>query len=301
MKTLNALREQVIATGKSSPKRIAVAAAGDTEVLETVRMLNESGLGTALLIGDKAKIQECARQTGCDLSLNEIVDQPDNQKAAAMAVDAVKSRKAQIVMKGLLLTPVYLKEILNSTTGIKAGKLVHLVTVMEIPHVNRLLLASDMGMVIQPTLEEKAEMIRNIAYAFGKLGNPLPKVACLGAIETVSEKMADTNESAILSKMAERGQIRNAIVDGPLSFDLACFPEALEHKKVESQVAGKADAILFPNLQAGNIFYKAMIHAAGAKSGTVIMGTSAPAVMTSRSDTAETKLNSIALALALAD
>ena len=301
MDRLRKIMDQVIASNKSSPKRVAVAAAGNTEVLEAIRLFNEAGLGTAILIGSKDKVHECAQQTGCDLIINEVIDQPDDAKAAALAVAAVRSGDAHFTMKGALLTTIYLKAILNSETGLKAGKLLHAMTVMEIPHIPRLVFIADCGMVIQPTLEEKIEIINNMVAAAIKLGIKKPKVACLGSIETISPKMPDTAESAILSKMAQRGQIENCIIDGPLSFDLACYPEAVELKKVDSEVAGQADILLMPDVRAGNICYKAIMHSCDdAKAGSLIMGATVPVILSSRSDTPETKLNSFALALALA-
>lgn len=300
MKKFDELIEYVVQKNQSAPKKIAVAAAGDSEVLETVKMVNEYGLGSAVLIGDHFKIERCAEETGCDLQQNEIIHVSDDLEAAAKAVEIVRNNKADIIMKGLMLTPVYLKAILNSEKGLKKGNFLHLATLMEIPNIPKLIFSADMGMVIQPSLEEKAEMIKNIALACQKMGVDVPKAACLGAIETVNPKMQDSMDAAVLSKMSERGQLGRVIVDGPLSFDLACFQDAVKHKGVTSRVAGDADMVIMPQIQAGNIFYKAMVHAADAKTGTVIMGTSKPAVMTSRSDSAQSKLNSIALALLLA-
>lgn len=300
MKTMQQLRELAIVKCKKAPLRVAVAAAADQEVLQTIKMVNEMGMGGAILFGNTTEINTMAKQIGLSHDINEIRHTDSYEEAATAAVACVKKQEAAVLMKGNLLTPIYLKAVLNNETGLKKGKLLHLGTLLAIPGTDRLVLASDMGMVIQPTLAEKIEMIQNLTTAMIALGIENPKIACLAAIETVSNKMPDTEEAAILSKMAGRGQIKNAIVDGPLSFDLAVYPEALRHKKIDSPVAGAADILLFPNIQAGNMVYKALVHSTNTQSGTVVFGTSAPVIMSSRSDSAESKLNSLALAMLLA-
>lgn len=296
MKTFEELRSVAIKSDNSEKKRIAVAAAADFEVLETVKMVNNSGLGSAILVGEAKKIEEFARQTGCDLNLNEVIEAKDDAEAARIAVTMAREGQADIVLKGMLQTATYLKAILNADYGIKNGKLLHLLSLLSFPGMERFIIAADCGMVIAPTLNDKIEMIKNCATVAGKIGIGCPKVACLNAVETVTPQMPDTVDAAVLAKMAERGQIKNVIVDGPLSFDLACYEEAARHKGIKSEVAGKADILIMPGIQAGNIFYKMATHTALAQTGTIIAGTAKPAVMTSRSDSAESKLNSIAIA-----
>ena len=262
--------------------------------------MNDYGFGTAILVGDAAKIEYFAKETGCNLEENTVVDIKDESQAANVAVGLARNDAADIVMKGLLQTKTYLKAILNKEHGLRTGKLLNAVTAFESAALGRVFLATDCGMIVSPTLEDKVEMIGNATTLANALGCEMPKISCLSAVETVNANMPDGYDAAVLSKMNERGQIKGCIIDGPLSMDLSISEMSVEHKGIVSPVAGKADVLLMPNLQAGNIFWKTMTYLAGAKSGAVVMGTAKPAVLTSRADTAEAKLNSVAMALLLA-
>lgn len=292
-------RQLAMKVGKTSV--VSVAAAGDMDVLEAIKIMNDDGFGTAILVGDQKKIEECAAATGCDLSKNKVVDVPDDHDAAAVAVALVKEGAADIIMKGMLHTKVYLKAILNRDYGLRTGNLLNAVTAVEMPRYNRMVLATDCAMVVEPSLEDKIQMIGNVTTLAHALDCPMPKVSCLSAVETVGSNMPDGYDAAILSKMNERGQITGCIIDGPLSMDLSISKRSVEHKGIESPVAGQADILLMPNLQAGNIFWKSMTYLADAQSGAVVMGAARPAVITSRADSAQAKANSIAMALLLAD
>lgn len=294
------MRDQLVKQAQTKKAVVAVAAAGDLPVLQTVKMMNDYGFGTAILVGDAAKIEYFAKETGCNLEENTVVDIKDESQAANVAVGLARNDAADIVMKGLLQTKTYLKAILNKEHGLRTGKLLNAVTAFESAALGRVFLATDCGMIVSPTLEDKVEMIGNATTLANALGCEMPKISCLSAVETVNANMPDGYDAAVLSKMNERGQIKGCIIDGPLSMDLSISEMSVEHKGIVSPVAGKADVLLMPNLQAGNIFWKTMTYLAGAKSGAVVMGTAKPAVLTSRADTAEAKLNSVAMALLLA-
>ena len=294
------IKDRLTEMARVRKKVVSVAAAGDKVVLETIKIMNDHGFGRAILVGDADKIKQYAKEVGCDLSENTIVDEKDEKRAAALAVARVRDGEADILMKGLLQTKTYLQAILNRDHGLRTGKLLNAVTAFEAPHLDRMILATDCGMIVSPTLEDKVEMIGNATTLANALGCEMPKISCLSAVETVNANMPDGYDAAVLSKMNERGQIKGCIIDGPLSMDLSISEMSVEHKGITSPVAGKADVLLMPNLQAGNIFWKTMTYLAGAKSGAVVMGTAKPAVLTSRADTAEAKLNSVAMALLLA-
>jgi phosphate butyryltransferase len=202
-----------------------------------------------------------------------------------------------VIMKGNLHTAVFLKAVLNKETGIVADGLISQVTVYNRIDGNGLQLLTDCALVIEPTLDEKKAIIENAVELARKLGIETPRVALLSALELVNSNMKDTMEAAILSKMAERGQIRNCIVDGPLALDNAVSLEAARHKEIGGQVAGVADILVAPNLQVGNVLTKALVYFAKMDTAAAIMGTCKPLVMTSRTDTVEDKLLTIALAL----
>ncbi len=281
--------------------RIAVAAAQDEEVLQAVEAARKAGLADAILIGDRPAIERIAAKEGIDLSAYEIVHEPELAKAAASAVAHVRSGEASFVMKGLLDTSVILKAVLNKETGLHAGRLVSHVGVVESPHYHKLVLVTDAAINIAPTLGEKVDIIRNAADCARALGVETPKVALLAAVEKVNpEKMPCTADAAILTQMNRRGQIPGCVIDGPLALDNAVSAEAARIKGIESPVAGDADILMAPYIEVGNVLYKAFMDLGGAKGAGLVVGAKAPIVLTSRSDTAETKLASIAFAVLVA-
>ena len=293
------IKDRLTEMARVRKKVVSVAAAGDKVVLETIKIMNDHGFGRAILVGDADKIKQYAKEVGCDLSENTIVDEKDEKRAAALAVARVRDGEADILMKGLLQTKTYLQAILNRDHGLRTGKLLNAVTAFEATALGRVFLATDCGMIVEPGLKDKIEMIGNATRLANALGCRHPKVSCVSAVETVNDNMPDGIDAAILSKMNERGQIKGCVIDGPLSMDLSISEHSVKHKGVISPVAGHADILLMPNLQAGNIFWKTMTYMAGAQSGAVIMGTSKPAVLTSRADSADAKVNSMALAMML--
>lgn len=281
--------------------RIAVAAAQDEEVLQAVEAARAAGLCEAVLIGDRPCIEKIADHEGIDLSNYEIVHEVVLAKAAASAVAHVRGGEAAFVMKGLLDTSIILKAALNKETGLHAGRLVSHVGVVQSPHYHKLFLVTDAAINIAPTLPEKIDIIRNAVDCAFALGVDIPKVALLAAVEKVNpEKMPCTADAAILTQMNRRGQIPRCIVDGPLALDNAISAEAARIKNIDSPVAGDADVLVAPDIEAGNILYKALLDLGGAKGAGLVLGAAAPIVLTSRSDNAETKLASIAFAVLVA-
>jgi phosphate butyryltransferase len=288
---------EVLEKVKSNERKIiAVAAAQDEPVLEAIRDAINIGMVDAILVGDKDKIVEIAGKINLAVNDLEIIHEPDNNKAALKAVELVSTGKAHMVMKGLLETSTILKAVLNKEIGLRTGKLMSHVAVFEIPNFDRLIFITDAALNMYPDLKAKVDILNNAVSVAHALGIDKPKVAPICAVEVVNPDMPATIDASLLSKMNERGQIKGCIVDGPLATDNALSEEAAHHKKINSPVAGKADILLLPNIEAANVMYKTLTYTTDSKSGGIIVGASAPVVLTSRADSPESKLNAIALA-----
>jgi len=295
MKSILAIIEAAKELAKGSV-RIAVAAAQDDAVLAAVEDARRRGLVDAVLIGDRDAISRVAEAEKIDLSPYEIVHEPDVSQAAASAVAHVRNGDAALVMKGLLDTSAILKAVLNKETGLNAGRLASHIGVIESPHYHKLFVITDSAINIAPGLADKVDIIRNAVDVSRALGVALPKVALLAAVEKVNpEKMPCTADAAILTQMNRRGQIPRCVIDGPLALDNAVSAEAARIKKIDSPVAGDADILVSPDIEAANILYKCLLDLGGAKGAGLVVGAKAPIVLTSRADSAETKLASIAL------
>ncbi|MEW6523149.1 MAG: bifunctional enoyl-CoA hydratase/phosphate acetyltransferase [Bacillota bacterium] len=281
---------------KRQPDRVAIAAAGDVEALEALKEASDSGLATGILIGDPGEIGRCADLVGLDLSDQELVSERDPEAAARLAVQAVRSGQANVLMKGRLQTADLLRAALDRERGLRTGRPLSHVAVMELKDEHRLILVTDGGVNIAPDVARKAQIIDNAVVVAHKLGMTLPRVAVLAAVEVINPEMPATIDAAMLAKMADRRQIRNAIVDGPLALDVAISREAAEHKGLTSPVGGQADILVAPNIEAGNILVKSLQYFAGATMAGVVVGAQVPIVVLSRADRAESKLLSIALA-----
>ncbi|HBT51804.1 MAG TPA: phosphate butyryltransferase [Petrotoga sp.] len=278
-------------------KTIAVAAAEDEVVLKAVQKAKEIDLCNFILFGDKLKIQQISEEIGLDTTNIEIRDASTPLEAAKGAIQAVANGEADLPMKGKLNTSEILSEYLKDEYGLKTGKTMNLVCIFEIPRYHKLLIISDAGMVIAPTLEQKVDIINNAVSVAHKLGIETPKVAVIGALEKVNPKMPVTVEAAILTQMYLRGQIKGCIVDGPFAMDNAISKEAAIHKGIKSDVAGDADILIMPDIEAGNILYKTLVYFADAKLASSIVGGKKPVVLTSRADSDESKLNAIAFSI----
>ena len=299
-KNFDELLSKVSTCGK---KVVSVAAAQDKAVLEAVKAAKERGIADAILVGDEAKIREIAAQLDMDLSEYEIINEPDIVQASLAAVKLVHDGKADMYMKGLLDSKTFLKSILDKEVGLRTGKALSHVCVFEIPGIDRLLFLTDVAFMPYPTLEDKVSIIEYTVNVAKACGVEVPKVAPLAAVEVVNPKMPVTVEADELTKMCEEGKIQGCIVDGPLSLDIAIDKAAaIEKGATNRKVQGDADILLFPDIHAGNLVYKAIVHMVpGVKNGCILTGTKAPAILTSRSDTFETKVNSIALAAVVAE
>lgn len=287
----------------SGAKRMAVAAAAGEEVLTAVNAAYELGLVDPILIGDAEKIKAIIRENEFALQGCEIVDQPDDRAAAAKAVELCRNGEAKVLMKGTLVSSILMKAILNKETGIKASNTLNIVSCIDSPIFDRLLFLSDPGMVMYPTLEQKIDIINNCVHVARNLGVEQPKVACVCALEQVNTKMQPTVDASILAMMSQRGQFKNCVVDGPYQLDNALLPEAVREKKMvtESPVAGHADILLMPSIEAGNILNKGLRYLGGCEIAGLMAGAAVPVIMASRADSPRNKLLSIGYALAAAD
>ena len=292
----------VAKAGTGSMKKVSVAVAQDAPVLEAVQAAKERNIADAILVGDEAKIREVAASINMNLEGYEIIHEPDNFQAALTAVKLVHDGKADMYMKGLIDTKSFLKSVLDKEVGLRTGKTLSHVCVFEIKGIDHLLFLTDVAFMTYPTLEDKVHIIENTVEIAHACGIECPKVAPLAAIEVVNPKMPVTVEAAELTKMCEEGKITGCIVDGPLSMDLAICPEAAQHKGAEGRkIVGDADILLFPDIHAGNLTYKTLVHTAQVKNGNILTGTKAPVILTSRSDDFETKVNSLALGAVVAE
>lgn len=294
--------DQLFEVLKSKPKKRLVAAyANDAHTIEAVGDAVEKGIVDALLVGDEAIMRKVCREHGFDESKFRMVHEPDESKAAFKAVKLINDGEGDLLMKGLVSTDKYMKAILNKETGLmNAGAVLSHVTVMESPNYHKLLIVGDVAIIPLPDFKQKIAILNYLVATAKGLGIEKPKVAVVSASEQVLLGMPSCVDAALLSKMAERGQITGAFVDGPLSLDAAIDKESAQIKKLTGPVAGDADCMLFPNIESGNIFYKTNTKLAGAELGAFVAGARVPCVLSSRGDTALTKLYSIALAALLA-
>jgi phosphate butyryltransferase len=277
-------------------KKVAVAVAQDEPVLEAIRDAKANGIADAVLVGDRLKIEEIAKSVGISPGEFEIIDEKDNNRAALKAVELVSTGEADMVMKGLVDTAAFLRAILDKEKGLRTGRILSHVAVFDIPALQRIILVTDAAMNIAPDLMTKKQIIENAVGVARAIGIEVPKVAPVCAVEVVNPDMQPTIDAAVLSKMCDRGQIKGCIVDGPLAIDNALSEEAARHKGIDSPVAGKADIILVPNIETGNVMYKTLTYTSNAKNGGILAGAAAPVILTSRADSNESKMFSIALA-----
>lgn len=283
-------------------KKVSVAVAQDSEVLLAVKAAKERNIADSVLVGDADEIKKVADEIGMDLSGYEVIDVKDPVEASLTAVKLVHDGEADMYMKGLLDTKLFLKSVLDKEVGLRSGRPLSHVCVFDMKGVDHLLFLTDVAFVPYPSLEDKANIIRNTVEICNACGIENPKVAPLAAVEVVNPKMPVTVEAAELTAMNERGEITGCIVDGPLSLDLATCPESAMHKgATDRKIVGDADVLLFPDIHAGNLVYKGLVHFAQVKTGNIITGTAAPVVLTSRSDSFEVKVNSLALGALVAD
>jgi len=283
-------------------KKISVAVAEDSNVLEAVSIAKEKGIADAVLVGNEIKMKQIAKELNIDLSLFEIINEPDQRQAALKAVKLVHDGYCDMYMKGLLQTKDFLKSVLDKEVGLRTGAILSHVAVFEVKGISQLLFMTDGGFIIEPTLEEKVHLIDNAVKVANACGISQPKVAPLCAVEVVNPKMKCTTDAFELTKLNEKGKIKNCIVDGPISLDMAISREACEHKgTLDRKITGDADVLLFPDIHSNNIAAKFVAHTAEHYAGMILSGTSAPVILTSRSDDIKTKVSSIAFASYIAE
>lgn len=297
VRTFAELLEEAQAKGR---KWVAVAAGHQSEVMLASLDAEVAGLAEVILVGDSEKIRQIAIEEEFDISRMEVIHVPEPREAAWQVMKLVSEGKADIAMKGKVETSDFLRAALSKELGLRVGRLFTHVAAFEIPGFDRLIFISDAGVVVAPTLEQKVQIVQNAIDVAHAMGISLPRVAVLAATEVVNPKIPSTLDAANLSKMADRGQIQGGLVDGPLALDNAISPESVRIKGIKSEVAGYADILIAPDIEAGNVLAKAITYFAQGKMAGVVVGARCPLILPSRSDTREAKLVSLALGVMLA-
>ncbi len=290
--------DQILDAVKTKPtKRLVAAWAVDAHTIEAVNEARSKGIVEATLVGDEAQIRKVLGDLGLKAEDFEIVHEATDVAAGAKAVELVRSGHGQILMKGLLSTDKYMRAILNKEKGLmNPGAVLSHVTVIENPRYPKLIVCGDVAVLPYPDLKQKIAITNYVIQVCRALGIEQPKVALIAATEQVSEGIEATVHASVISKMADRGQIKGAFVDGPMALDVAIDRESAETKGVKGEVPGDADGLVFPNIDAGNVFYKTNTKLCGCELAAMVVGANAPCVLSSRGDSALTKLYSIALA-----
>lgn len=299
MEHITNFAELIAAAKRLGPKTIGIAAANEKEILLAAADAQEQGIATFILVGNQPLIREIASAQEINITGMIVVHEPDARKAARRVIELVNLGHVDFAMKGRVETSVFLKAALDREHGLRKGELLTHVGVMEIPGFDRLLLISDAGVVVAPTMEQKIAIVQNAIKVAHVLGVEEPRVAVLAATEMVNTKIPTTMDAANLSKMADRGQIRGGIVDGPLALDNAISEESARVKGIKSPVAGRANILIAPDIEAGNALAKAITYFAKGKMAGIVVGAKAPLVVASRADPHESKLVSIALGVLL--
>jgi phosphate butyryltransferase len=290
--------DEMLATVKGTQnRRVAVAAGNDPHTIEAAEKAVKENVVDITMIGDKKKMEGIAGKKRIDLSIFDIVDEVDEWKAGKKAVDMVRNREAHILMKGLISSASYMRLILDKDEGLlQRGNILSHIAVLESPHYPKLIFAADVAVIPAPDLAQKVKMLEYCIEIAHMFDIDEPKAAIIAATEKVSPKMQATVEAAIITQMARRGQIRGAIVDGPLALDVAVSKECCDIKGLVSPVGGDADILIFPSIEAGNSFYKSITQLGGGRLAALVTGTTAPCILTSRADSEDSKFLSIALA-----
>jgi phosphate butyryltransferase len=282
-----------------APKRVAIVGGGQRQTLHAARLARGLGLAQCILIDSPARLEAIADEEGIDLTRMEIIEESDMVQAAYRSVEMVHAEEVDLVMNGRALPVELMKAALDREKGLRLGKVITDVSVFEIPDFDRLIFVSDVAIVVSPTLAQKVAIVQNAIDTAIELGVEQPRVAILAATEMVNPEMPANMDAANLSKMAERGQIRGGIVDGPLALDNAISLKAAKMKGIKSQVAGHADILITPDVESGNILAKALAYFAKGHMAGVVVGATCPIVMPSRSDPPQQKMLSLALGIYL--
>lgn len=279
------------------PFTVSVAAAEDRELLLAVKAAADLGFVRPVLAGDPKAVGDICAEIG--LKPLDILEAHGEEEAVAVAVKAVREGGAQVLMKGLVNTSIYMRGILNKEHGLRTGRLLSMMAVYEAPGYHKLVYCSDSGINVAPNLEQKKDILKNILLATRSIGLEIPKVAALTANEMVDPKIQSTVDAAGLVEYAASGALGAelpCVIEGPIAFDVAFDPHAAAHKKIDSKITGETDIVIFPNMEAGNIMGKSWIHLCKCRWAGIVLGATHPVILGSRADTPEIKLNSIALA-----
>ena len=289
----------LVAAQTRGPRTVVAVGAAQDSVLGALDRAEKVGIAKAILIGSQSEIYKTARTMDVDLSPMRIIDEPNLEEAAQIGMSLVNQGEAQIAMKGNIRTAVFLRAALDRSTGLRTGRLLSHVAIFDMLSLGRLLLISDAGVNIAPTLEQKADITQNAIDVAHSLGIERPRVAVLASTENVVPNLPANVEAAALSKMADRGQITGALVDGPLALDNAISVDAASDKAIASRVAGRADLLILPDIEAANVLVKAIVYFARRPMAGVVVGARAPLIVPSRADTAESKFDSLALGVTI--
>jgi phosphate butyryltransferase len=295
LRNLNDLKQ--IVEGRSR-KKLVLAAAHDQHSLGAVIRARFENIIEPILIGNKDGILKICDQNNYDITGIQIIHEADVDLSVEKAVRMVSSRQADILMKGMIGSSTLLKYVLNKEWGLRTGHLLSHFALFEVETYHKVIAVTDVAMNISPNLKDKIAIVNNAVACLNTLGYSMPKVAILGAVEMVNENMEATLHAALLSKMNQRDQIKNCIIDGPLAFDNAISFESAQHKGIRSEIAGDTDLLLMPDIEVGNVLYKSLVFFAKAKVASIILGALAPIVLTSRSDSEQAKFDSILLSAA---
>ncbi len=295
LKYLSDLKQVIVGTSR---KRLVLAAAQDQHSLSAVMRAWKDNIIEPILIGDKEEIQKICDSNNYDIGGIRIIHEPNTEVSVEIAVKMASHKEADVLMKGKIGTSTLLKSVLNKEWGLRTGHLLSHFALFEVETYHKLIAVTDVAMNISPNLKDKIAIVNNAVSCLNKLGYIMPKVAVLGAVEMVNENMEATLDAALLSKMNQRDQIKNCIIDGPLAFDNAVSYESAKYKGIRSEVAGDTDLLLMPDIEVGNVLYKSLVFFAKAKVASVILGALTPIVLTSRSDSEQAKYDSILLSAA---
>ena len=296
VRTLDQLFESAL---ERAPKRVAIVGGGQRQTLHAARLARGLGLAHCILIDSPARLKSIAEEQGIDLAGMDLIEEDDMIQAAYKSVEMVHAEEVDLVMNGRALPVELMKAALDREKGLRIGKVITDVSVFEIPSFDRLIFVSDVAIVVSPNLAQKVAIVQNAIDTAIELGVECPRVAILAATEMVNPEMPANMDAANLSKMAERGQIRGGLVDGPLALDNAISLKAAQMKDIKSQVAGHADILITPDVESGNILAKALAYFAKGRMAGVVVGAKCPIVMPSRSDPPQQKMLSLALGVCL--
>lgn len=291
------LDELVMAAKQRGPARIAVAAGHDPDVMAALKQARDMGLAEGILVGNSDKIRALAEPIDFHLAPEQVMHEPDEATAARKAIALVREGRANLLMKGKLATATLVRAVLDRETGLRTGRQLSQVIVFQVPGFNRVMIMSDAAINIAPTIEQKAEICRNAIEVAHALGIPNPNVAALTALEFVNSEMPATMDAAGLAAMNRRGQIKGAYIEGPIALDVPLSRFAADRKGIDSPLVENTDIFIAPNIEAGNILYRAILYFAKGESGGVVMGAKVPLILLSRAESPDTKIRSIAIGL----